>query len=321
MSAAIALAAYATLLAVLGPRSLERAAWTVRAPRLAIACWQALSLAVVASAVLAGLVLAVPMVRISGGLAEVLHACGMAMRDRYSTSGGAAVSTLGATFALAVAARTLWCFGRGLASARADRSRHRRMLAALGAAPDTSGISIVDDARPAAYCLPGRGHRIVLTSAALAKLGPQELAAVVAHERAHVRGRHHLLVAFAAALATAFPRIRLFAAAKSQTERLVELAADDAACASTDQFTVAGALLSMAGPGVPAVALGAGGDVADRVRRLIAERRPLPRAAVWFGAGAALAMVVVPVVMASEPALAVAGMHYCPLPPRVCVTR
>lgn len=313
------LAAYAVLLAVAGPRVLARAAWTARAPRLAIACWQALSLAVVASAILAGLALAVPMVQISGGLAEVLHACGMAMQDRYSTPGGAAVSTIGAAFALAVAVRTLWCFGAGLTSARAERARHRRMLAVLGAAPDTSGISIVDDERPAAYCLPGRAHRIVLTSAALAKLGPEELAAVVAHERAHVRGRHHLVVAFAEALAAAFPRIRLFSAAKTQTERLVELAADDAACASTDQFTLAGALLSMAGPGAPAVALGAGGDVADRVRRLITGRRPLPRAAVWFGAVAVLAMLVVPLLVASEPALAVAGMDYCPLPPRVCV--
>ncbi|NUP46398.1 MAG: M48 family metalloprotease [Catenulispora sp.] len=313
MKIALILAGYGLVLAVAGPRLLACASWTARAPRLAIACWQALCLAVVASAMLAGLALAVPTMRISGDLAMLLRACVMALRAQYATPGGAAVSIAGAVLALAVFARVTWCLGSHLTSARRERTRHRRAVALVGALDRETGVSVVPDDRPAAYCLPGRGHRIVLTSAALAALGPAELAAVIAHERAHVRGRHHLALAFTAALAAAFPRIGLFSMAASQTARLVELAADDAACATSDELTLAEALLSMAGPGAPAMALAAGGDVADRIRRLIAGRRPLPRWAARLGLAAAVALLMVPFVIAAEPAVAATGMDYCPL--------
>jgi Zn-dependent protease with chaperone function len=318
---ALILAVYGVVLAVVGPRLLTRAAWTARAPRLAIAAWQALCAAVVASVLLAGLVLAVPTMRISGDLATLLQACGVALRTQYATPGGAAVSATGAVLAVAVAARVLWCLGGSVASARRERTRHRQTLALVGAVHGDTGVSVVPDGRPAAYCLPGRGHRIVLTSAALAALGPSELAAVIAHERAHVRGRHHLALAFADAMAAAFPRIGVFATAKSETRRLVELAADDAACASTDELTLAEALLSMAGAGAPAAALAAGGDVGDRIRRLIDGRRPLPRWGSRLGLVAALALFAVPFVLAAEPAFAIASMHYCPLSAPTCVMR
>ncbi|WP_194916582.1 M56 family metallopeptidase [Catenulispora rubra] len=321
MKIALILAAYAAVLAVAGPRVMTRAAWTTRAPRLAIAAWQALCAAVVASVLLAGLALAVPTIRISGSLATLLKACGVALQTQYATPGGAAVSATGAVLALAVATRMAWRLGGSVISARTERTRHRRALALVGVAHGDTGVSVVPDDRPAAYCLPGRGHRIVLTSAALAKLGPGELAAVIAHERAHVRGRHHLALAFADALAAAFPRITLFATAESETRRLVELAADDAACASTDELTLAEALLSMAGAGAPVApvaALAAGGDVGDRIRRLIDGRRPLPRWGSRLGLVAALALIVVPFVLAAEPAVAVASMNYCPLNAHTC---
>lgn len=307
------LAGYGLLLAVAGTPLLARASWTARAPRLGIACWQALSLGVLASAVLAGLALAMPLVRISGGIAELLRACVMVLQQQYATPGGAVVSTIGAVLALAIAIQAAWSFAAGVTAARRERARHRRMLTRLGSVPDASGLSVVDDARPAAYCLPGRGHRIVLTSAALTRLSPTELAAVIAHERAHVRGRHHLALAFADAMADAFPRLPLFATAKAQTRRLVELAADDAACSSTDELTLAEALLSMAGHRAPAVALAAGGDVADRVRRLISGRRPLSRRVTWPGLVLAAALVLLPLAVAAEPAVAVTGTAYCPL--------
>ena len=313
MKIALILAAYGLLLALAGPRLLNRAAWTHRAPRLAIACWQALCAAVLASAVLAGLALAVPTVRISADLAMLLRSCVMALQAQYATPGGAAVSATGAVLALAVATRVAWCLAAGIIAARRERSRHRRALAFVGTVDGDTGVSVVPDDRPAAYCLPGRGHRIVLTSAALAKLGPQELAAVIAHERAHVRGRHHLSLSFTAAFAAAFPRLPLFATADAETRRLVELAADDAACASIDELTLAEALLMMSGPAAPAMALGAGGDVSARIRRLIAGRRPLPTWTSRLGLVAAVGLLAVPFALAAEPAVAAIGMNYCPL--------
>ena len=315
MKIALMLVAYGLLLAVLAPRLLAKAAWTHRAPRLAIFAWQALCAAVLASAVLAGLALAVPTVSVSGGLADLLRSCVMALRAQYATPGGVAVSATGAVLALAVLARCAWCLAVALAAARRERTRHVRALTLLGADRRDGGVTVLSDERPAAYCLPGRRHRIVLTSAALTALEPAALDAVVAHERAHIRQRHHLALGFADALACAFPRMRLFADARVAIRRLVELAADDAACASADPLALAEGLLSVAGAPSPAVALAAGGDAAARIRRLIAGRRPLPRALSRLGLLTAAVALALPFALAAQPALAATTMNYCPLLP------
>jgi Zn-dependent protease with chaperone function len=119
------------------------------------------------------------------------------------------------------------------------------------------------------YSLPGR-RRIVLTTGALARLDHGQLNAVLAHERAHLSQRHHLMVRLATALERAFPRVRFFAIAAQQITYLVEVAADDAAVRRAPRLTLAAALLAVAAAGVPAGALGAGGSAAaQRIGRLI----------------------------------------------------
>jgi Zn-dependent protease with chaperone function len=130
-------------------------------------------------------------------------------------------------------------------------------------------VRIIDGDRPAAYCLPGR-RRIVLTTGALSRLDDGELAAVLAHERAHLSGRHHIVLALAVALQRAFPWAGFFGVAARQIAYLVEIAADDAAVRRAPRLTVASALLAVATAGVPAGALGAGGSAAaQRIQRLI----------------------------------------------------
>jgi Zn-dependent protease with chaperone function len=70
---------------------------------------------------------------------------------------------------------------------------------------------ILDDDVPAAYCLPCGRHRVVISAGALSRLSPGQLQAVLAHERAHLRAHHHLMLAIASALARAFPAIPLLA--------------------------------------------------------------------------------------------------------------
>ncbi|TDD13757.1 hypothetical protein E1294_39770 [Nonomuraea diastatica] len=41
------------------------------------------------------------------------------------------------------------------------------------------------------YCVPGRHSQMVITTGAMRSLGPEQVAAVLAHEQAHLRGRHH----------------------------------------------------------------------------------------------------------------------------------
>ncbi|MFD8352437.1 M56 family metallopeptidase [Streptomyces coelicoflavus] len=315
MRVVILLLGYATLVGTLAPVVLARTGWAARAPRLAIWAWQALTATVVVSVALAGLVLAVPTVPVSGNLADMLHACVMALRAWYAAPGGAVVAATGTVLALAVAGRVGWCLAAALWRARRERRRHAEVLAMVGRERSDLGVTVLEDDRPAVYCLPGTGHRIVLTSAALAALEPQALDAVIAHERAHIRQRHHLVLAFADALERAFPRVQLFHTAAEETRRLVEMAADDEATDRTDSLTLAGALVELAGAGVPVASLAAsGGQVAGRVRRLLGPRRPLGRVVVWLGALVAGAALALPLVLAAEPAVAATGMNTCPLP-------
>ncbi|MET9833536.1 M56 family metallopeptidase [Streptomyces sp. NPDC006385] len=315
MRVAVLLLGYAALVGTQAPTLLSLKGWAARAPRLAIWAWQALTATVVVSVALAGLVLAVPTVPVSGNLADMLHACVMALRAQYAAPGGAMAAATGTVLALAVVGRVGWCLGASLWQARRERRRHAEVLAMVGRAHPDLDVTVLEDDRPAVYCLPGTGNRIVLTSAALAALEPRALDAVIAHEQAHIRQRHHLVLAFAEALERAFPRVPLFRTAAEETRRLVEMAADDEATDRTDSLTLAGALVELAGAGVPVASLAAsGGQVAGRVRRLLGPQRPLRRAVVWTGALVAGTALALPIVLAAQPAVAATSMTTCPLP-------
>ncbi|MDZ4266075.1 MAG: M56 family metallopeptidase, partial [Mycobacterium sp.] len=85
---------------------------------------------------------------------------------------------------------------------------------------------VIDAPQKAAYCLGGRTGTIVITSAALAALERPHLDAVLAHERAHLAGRHHLLLSVTRALTAGLPRMRLFTVAHTEVARLLEMCAD-----------------------------------------------------------------------------------------------
>lgn len=312
MIAALALLGYAALLLTAAARALARARWPDSAPRLGIAAWFALTGSAVVSVLVGGLALVVPTVRVSADLAHLLAACVMALRAQYAHPGGAALSAAGAVLAVAVFARVAWCAARALAQAAAARRRHRRRLSLVGQRDPRLGAVVVRHHEPAAYCLPGRGSQIVLTTGAIGTLDPGQLRAVLAHERAHLRGRHHLLVNLASALDTAFPRIPAFRIASEQVARLAELRADDAASASVQRLAVAGALLHLA-TAVPAAALGAAGTAdAARVRRLIEGPVGISRARAASIAGTAAAAALVPLLLLAGPAAAASGMSCCP---------
>jgi len=231
---ATVLALYAVLLAVVPGRVLSRAARPSRCPRWGIFLWQALCASALLAAAGAGLALALPALRLSGDLSAVLRECVMALRAQYAAPGGAFTAAVGAAFASAVLACAGWCVARELIAAAAARRAHRDLLLLTSRPfdPDRAGSAdpvVVQHASLAAYCLPGRGGRIVLTSAALDALSPDELAAVLAHERAHLSGRHHLALAAAAGLDRAFGFVPLFRVAREQTAVLVEMLADDRA--------------------------------------------------------------------------------------------
>ena len=312
MIVALALLGYAALLLTAAPVRLAGARWPEAAPRLAIAAWFALTGSAVASVLAGGLALMVPTVRISADLSRLLASCVMALRAQYAHPGGAAMTGAGAVLALAVLARVSWCTVRALARAARARRRHRLRLSLVGRPDPRLGVVIVRHHEAAAYCLPGRGSRIVVTTCAMDTLDEGQLRAVLAHERAHLRGRHHLLVTFAGALCAAFPRVPGFRIASEQVARLAELSADDAASAAAHRLAIAGALLSL-GAGVPAAALGAAGTAgADRVRRLIDGPAAISRTRAVSVALTTATVALVPLLLLAGPAASARGMNYCP---------
>jgi Peptidase family M48 len=330
MIAAAALLGYAAQLLAVAP-ALARAGWPERAPRLAIAVWLALAASAVGSVLLAGLALVVPAPAVSRVAGWLLAVCGMQLQARYAHPGGSALAAAGALVAAIVAARVAWCaVGTLAATARAGR-RHRLRLRLASRADARLGALVVEHGEPAAYCLPGARHPVVLTTAALRLLDDTQLAAVLAHERAHQAGRHHLLVSLAGIPAAAFGWVPAFRHARDEVARLAELAADDAAAARSPRLAVAEALLALGAVPASAVlasaglattgraaarALGAGGSTAAaRVRRLIAAPNPLGRAASTAGTLAVAALVALPLVLLGAPAFGALGSGHHPPPP------
>lgn len=313
MTIALVLLGYAAALSTLGAGLLQRCAWPTRSPRLGIVAWLALTSSVVASVALAGFALALPTVRVSGDIADLLHACVMAVRAQYTTPGGAAAGATGAVLGLAVLARFLYCLITSLAGALRARAGQHQTLAVVGRRMAGSDATVIQHDQPAVYCLPGRGRRIVVTSAALTTLSDRQLAAALAHERAHLSERHDLLLAWVISLSRAFPRVRLFATAENEVARLVEMLADDVATRESDRLILADALLALAGARTPAATLGAGGSTAaSRIRRLLTPARPLGRLGTGAASMTAVSLLAVPVMLFSGPAVAAMGMNYCP---------
>jgi Zn-dependent protease with chaperone function len=293
---------YAAFLAVPVAWLLRGAAWTSRAPALGVLAWHVLSASVLLTILFGGLA-AIPS---EGGDHDdhnhlaVVEAC------------------LAAVVFLAVFGAVL---GRALVSHvredRAQRQRHRLLLGLVGRRHEQLDAVVVDHGSAAAYCIPGRDSRVVLTTAAVTALDEAEVGAVLAHEHAHLRGRHHLALAVGRILRRAFPWVPAFRWAHDEVARLVELIADDAAARQCDSRVLAGALVVLATDSrseVPATAFAAGGPaVAVRVARLLGSELPLGRPAVAGSLLAFLLPLAVPL-LALSPALAGAGdlLSHCP---------
>jgi hypothetical protein len=219
-----------------------------------------------------------------------------------SAPGGPAVAVTALLLAAAVVLRTGWCLARELTRSRRDRHEHAALVAATGRPCPELGVVVLDHDAPAAYCMPCGRYRLVVSAGALAALGTGQLHAVLAHERAHLRYHHHLMLAIAAALARAFPRVPLFAQAGPELGVL----ADDAAARRHGRDQLARALVVLARAGTLPAALAAGGPAAiARVQRLLAPprqrraRRACLAATAWLLLPAAIACLPV-IIMARD---------------------
>ena len=304
MSIAVVLVAYAAGVGMLGPRVLGRARWTARAPLLAIVTYLAAGWSVVAAVGLVGLTLAVHATALGGGLSQLIGACVHRLRATYGTPGGATVAGLGLTMAGAVAARIALTATTHLRTAGRQALRHAQTARLVGHPELALGAVLVEHSQPAAYCVAGRQPTVILTTAAVQALDADQLDAVLAHERAHLAGRHHRLLALARIGREVLPFLPLMRDAEQQVARLVELHADDAATRARDPRLLATALVVLATAAGPAPALAAGTtDSVQRIHRLLGPSEPLGRARRQLLRAAAAALAVAPVLLALTPAV------------------
>jgi beta-lactamase regulating signal transducer with metallopeptidase domain len=138
----------------------------------------------------------------------------------------------------------------------------------------------------------------VISPGALAALTSEQLRAVLAHERAHLRRRHHVILALARALARAFPRVPLLSQAQPQLAVLAEMAADDTAARRHRRDDLAAALVVLARAGArPATLAASGPEAIARLQRILATQQPRTGLARL----AAIAGLIPPVVIACLP--------------------
>ncbi|WP_224766092.1 M56 family metallopeptidase [Nocardioides campestrisoli] len=233
------------------PALMARSSRLRMTPFAAMALWQAVALAAVLSALGAGLSLAT----------------GRTLTGEPSLP-GLVVAALALTVTLVVVARLLVSGHRVGTSLRAQRRVHREQIDLV--AGRLEDLHILEHDVPVAYCLPGVAKsRVVVSAAALERLERPQLAAVLAHERAHLSARHDLVLEAFTVLHRAFPRWVSSDAALREVQLLVEILADRAAVRVGGAHQLGSALLAMAQGRVPAGSMGAAGShLVERVRVL-----------------------------------------------------
>ena len=314
MTVAAVLLAYAACAGTAGARMLGRARWPARAPLLAIITYLAAGWSVVSALGLAGLALAVHATALEGGLSQLIGACVLRLRETYATPGGATAAGLGLTLAAAVLARTALTAATHLRAVRLQAVRHAQTARLVGRPDPALRAVLVDHAQPAAYCVAGPHPTVILTTAALQALDPDQVDAVLAHERAHLASHHHhRLLAIARIGRQILPFLPLTRDADRQITRLADMHADDTATAARGTGPLATALAVLAVAAGPAPGLAAAAtDAVQRIQRLLSPAEPLGRVRRQLLRAGAAALALTPVLLALTPAIVALALGRVP---------
>ena len=293
----VALLALGALLAEPLSRALAGAEWPSRDPTGALLLWQAIGLA--GGLALLGAGVTFGLAPLGDSLPAAVAALGgyVAHRQWPASLGSVQWVVLAATAVLA--ARLLGVLGLATLRTLRARRRHRYLLDMLATPwPAVAGAQVLAHPLPAAYCLPGlRSSRLVVTEGTLAALSPAELAAVLAHEGAHLRERHDLVVLPFVAWGATARWVPGMARAQLAVAALVEMRADDVARACTGEAALAGALRRVVNaPRIPgrAALTSFTAAAAGRLDRLAHRPRTPSRLARALPRLAALALIVLP---------------------------
>lgn len=259
--------------------------------------------------------LALDSLSVRDALADLISACVVSLHKHYSELPFSALAGI-----LVLISATSWITYHAIQETvrvRRLRCRHRQVLDILGTDQGNPGIMLLDHPISSVYCLPGQGGRIVITAAACRALTPQQLKAVVAHERAHLAGRHHLITGLTECLSAALPCVPLARQARESIAFLIERTADERACKHFAREALASAMLAMGSVVAPEEALGVGGrSVVRRAYLLTGGRSPRPHVHVaLLGLVITAGLVAAPLVLAASPGVGLEWQNNCLITP------
>lgn len=269
-------------------RWLAAACWTHRDPVGALLLWQAVGLA-------GGLAL------LGAGVTAALAPLGDGLWDAAGAVLDGRLAELDAwrwvvlAITVVIAARLLGVLAVvGVRTLRARR-RHRGLLDVLATPwPAVPGALVLDHPVPVAYCLPGPKSRVVVSRGALTTLERTELFAVLAHEQAHLRERHDLVVLPFVAWGATVRGVPGLTAAQRAVAALIEMRADDVAAREVGDEALGRALQAVSGGAHGATHTVFTAATEQRLARVHDRPPPLPSAARVAVRLAALLLLAVP---------------------------
>lgn len=266
---ALLLLVSAVVVCVSAPAVLSRIDSTKYDPALLIGAWLAAIAGVVVAVVGSSIVLLLP--------GHGLHLIPSFMTSHWpwhrmiAHGASTAVEQVTGIVAVTLFSAVGTCFSVRLVVANRKRIRKsERHIAVLEAVAQTDHrqpeVLRLSHEDPIAFSISGVRDRIVVTDGVF-QLGEDAVAAVFAHERAHLRGHHHSIVGYTRVLAECLPFVPLFRHAHPAIVELVELSADASAVQECGDDAVRSALVQMVLRCTPTVALA----MADRAieRRLL----------------------------------------------------
>jgi Zn-dependent protease with chaperone function len=266
VTVAVALLVSAAIAGWLVPRRLGRADLRRRDPLVLIVAWLSSMAGVVFAATAGVVLLLIPDHGNVGSMVAAVHHCWNAVRHGSPPAVEAFGGVVGSGLIAAMAVRLAAIAVRGHRRRARRRSEHLSVLRLAARADNGSPTTLwLAHDQPLAFSL---GRVVVATEGLTQHLSAESVAAVLTHERAHLRGHHHLLVAITDALRAALPFVPLFRQAPAAMRELVELAADVVAVRAHGAAAVRSALLCVSGQ-VPGAALAMARDAVDvRLTRL-----------------------------------------------------
>ncbi|WAC50594.1 M56 family metallopeptidase [Frigoribacterium sp. SL97] len=231
----------ASLVLIVGaPLVLAHGRWRFRFPRLALASWYTAFLGGIAAAAL--------------GLVNSMAAVAFSREAPSDPMGGWFASTVlvvvGWGGLVAVGGLVALVTTRFEPLAATDRALHQQMALVAACHPSTRvrgvDVTVVPFDRAFAMSIPAPSNRVLVTTALERALTAVEMAAVVEHERTHLRQHHGVIAQLAQLNRACTPGLAGARHLERTTRMLVELIADDAAARRLGAVHTANALVKMA---------------------------------------------------------------------------